>query len=179
MKVAISDPRSEDVIVSTDKTLYVDTGYPGGIAMFEGAEMIALESDEERRLMGQVLMHLAIRRLPINAKIGVIGAGSCYLPRLLNIRYRDEVPGVNLIDIFEIHQEIIDWNIAEWGVNQHGWNFIHGDYNNTLIADPAYDDHYDVLIHDIDAEGNPDESALRVKVNSGGLFLDLYSLRHQ
>ena len=178
MKVALSVPREVEVVTTVDATLYVDEDYPEGPAMFEGAEQIAWESDNERRILGDVFMRVAKRRLPISAKIGCVGAGTCYLPRLLNIRFRDENPGANTIDIYELEQDIVAWNNGTHGVHRHGWNFVVGDYNDTLLANPARAGYYDVLIHDIDADRDADNAALRTRVVDGGLFVNTYDLRH-
>ena len=172
---AISVPKSEDVIVPTDRTLYIDRAYPDGIAMFEGNQTIAYADSTERDLYARVILWMVGARMPITAKIGTVGAGTCYLQRLLNVRFREEAPGANTIDVFEIHQEIADWNIAEWGVNQFGWNFVVGDYLTTLVADAAYDGVYDLLIHD--AFDTPDRPALEAKLTPTGTLLVLDDFR--
>ena len=90
---AISDPKSENVTTSVDKTLCVDRLHPGGIVIFEGTEPIAQQDRKSKARWARWVRQFGEDRRPITDKVAFIGAGTCFMPMMLNIRYRDGTPG--------------------------------------------------------------------------------------
>ena len=128
--------------------------------------------NQERAIGTRLIMHLATKRLPLSARYGIIGGGICLFQRMMNFRFRDDTPTTDQKTItFELEQDIADWNDAEWGIHSNGWTWVIGDYHTTLLADPQYEEFFDVLVYDVDDEDIP-RTELETRIKPGGsLFI--------
>lgn len=105
-----------------------------------GRQDIAMENPHEILMYFIWFMYLRriLREAKPQAKIAHIGAGTCILPRLFSLRQWGRV------DIYEIQQEIVDRMITEHAEPE--WNFIAGDYRDTLSQRPYT---YDLIFYSI------------------------------
>jgi len=163
-KVLLGDLQQEQVITQKDVSIYLDREHPSGLTLFRGETVIAMESEHERSRLAAMAARVAPKRFPITAKFAFVGAGTCYLPRIMNMRFRDENPGANKYHIYELYQEVIEFNQSEWGIHAQAWLFSQGDYRQNMTA------MYDAIIYDAGADVY-DEAFLELHLNPGGILV--------
>ena len=125
-------------------------------------EPIADESGPEIQIFADWLIDIVNHNPAPDARIALMGCGTCYLTRMLNLRKW------GCIDIYEIEPWIVE-NIARREFPEHirrgNWNFIMGDYADTLPNEGMYD----IIVYDTTVP--PDRELLSEHLNEGGLLL--------
>jgi len=158
-------PRPDNLRIK--KNVNIDNGGVFKYALYEGSQQLSISSLAAKADYFNLIHKISTINLPASPAVAMLGAATMIVPPIL-----DQLVDWDVKHLYELHQEIKDWNTEIQPDRDDGWTWYIGDCYEKM------DEHatkYHLIINDTGYHPSEAEIAiLEAHLKSGGLIMNYY-----